>query len=200
MSVTLMDVLTATAEILQLDEVSDMLAHYGESVADESGETKFDLRADTDPDAKLLTAAAKTAVYEINGDGFPFIKTAEAQAENGEISFRSLGDGDAVYVVSVEKDGSFVGFASLPNGIAVGADGSYTVKYCAKVGNDLGYDSEINLGAQIGLYEIAYRAARNYCLMSSRPDEASVWDQRYIEQTEKLRFRRRAFLPRRRWV
>ncbi len=199
MSLTLMNVLTATAELLQLDEVSDMLAHYGESIVGDNGEESPDLRADTDPDAKLLAAAAKTAVYEINADGFPYVKSVKVQTADGEIPYASINGGNVMYVVSVARNGAPVRFACKPDGVEADGGGLYTVTYCEKPGSELGYDSEIKTGLQIGLYEIAYRAARNYCLMSSRLDEASVWDQRYIEQTEKLRCRRRAYLPRRQW-
>ena len=196
MSATLMDVLTTTAELLQLDEVADMLAHYGE-YSDGEDDRKQDTRLDTDPDGMLLTAAAKTAVYEIANDGFPAVDTVTAAAKGGLIPMEEIG-GNVLYVISVAKGGGIVRFTTTPYGVKVGSDGEYVVTYCIRIG-EIGYYDDIKTDLAPP-YVVAYRAARNYCLMTGRTDEASIWDGRYAEEAEKLRVRRRSHLPRRRWV
>ena len=62
-----------------------------------------------------------------------------------------------------------------------------------------GVADEVELGAfATGLIE--YLAARDYCLITGRTDEASVWDQRYNAEAENKRIRRRAVMPRRAWL
>ena len=195
MTATLMDVLTTTAEILQLDEVADMLENYGKAIDGE--QAQFDTRLDTDSDAKLLTSAAKTAVYEIANDGFPAVNTVPATAQNGVIPLSAVGD-DVLYVISVVKNGALVMFTTVPDGVKVGLDGDCSVTYCVNIG-DIGYGDNIKID-KIPLHIVAYRAARNYCLMTGRTDEASIWDGRYTEEAEKLRCRRRTRLPRRKWI
>ena len=64
----------------------------------------------------------------------------------------------------------------------------------------VGADDELAVGAGADAEMLTYLAARNFCLITGRTDEASVWDQRYNAEAENKRLRRRATLPRRAWL
>ena len=195
MNFTFAKSLKMTADLLQLYEVKDLLTSYERTYHTDN----VDKRVFDDPEAQLLIAAGKAAIFEINNDGFPYVLTTTVIAEKGVIRYSML-DEVVLYVISVRKDGENVKFTTVPNGIYVGGDGKYSVTYCNYRCGNFGLTDEISVADGVEEFVFAYRTARNYCLMVGRNDEASVWDQRYNEEAAKVRCRRRARLPRRQWI
>ena len=65
---------------------------------------------------------------------------------------------------------------------------------------DKALDDTVTVGVLADEEMLAYLAARNYCIVTGRSDEASVWDQRYSSESEKKRLTRRAALCPRVWA
>ena len=176
----------AAARILQADDAEALLA---------DGE-KTDEEIMLDEDVKALATAVNLAAAEMSGDGFPIVRRVDAESVGGRIPLAGLPD--LVGVTAVERGGLPVRFAVGKTDIEVADDGGHTVVYTA-VTAEKALSDDVELGAfAAGLIE--YLAARDYCLITGRTDEASIWDQRYVAESEKRRLSRRARLPRRRWA
>lgn len=182
---TVRQIASTAAALLQADDMEAIL---------ESGDNTAAL---DDADVKTLIKCVNLAAAELCADGFPLCYTQELAAENGIIGF---GDFTALpsTVRAVVKNGAPARFAIDTRGIKVHGDGVYAVTYSA-VPSDKNVDDEVEVGALCDGNIVAYLAARNFCLITGRTDEASVWDQRYTAEAEKRRLTRRATVAGRRW-
>lgn len=150
-----------------------------------------------DPDVKTLVASIELALSEINSSGFPLVEKQTLTAVDGIIPFSAFASPPAG-VIAVKREGKPAAFSMTPFGIKTEYDGAYAVEYSVfteqkKLGD------KITLPPLIGRDLAMYLAARNFCLITGRTDEAAVWDQRYEQEMEKKRIARRATLPARRW-
>lgn len=148
-------------------------------------------------DSRTLVRCIDLALSEIRGDGFPFVCEVEKASENGEITLPELGT--ALTVLKVARDGRSVPFEVRSSKIIVKTDGTYKISYSRTHSDITSLDGVIDVGAFVTTELVAYLAARNYCLVTGRTDEASVWDQMYSAESQKRRLTRRARLPRRAW-
>lgn len=145
-------------------------------------------------EAGMLIDSCVCAVGEMYGSGFAPRKTFELEPCGGAVA---LPDGYAK-VVAVKRDGAPIDYQTTENGIAVDGDCAVTVTLEKAVG-------ELSLTQEIDMQDVAsdalvYAAARNFCLVTGRNDEAAVFDERYCAATEKLRISRRARLRARAWL
>lgn len=152
---------------------------------------------DLDPDARTLIKCMDLALSEIRNDGFPIIYTVERKSVNGTIEMPELEN--ALTVLKVELDGKPTRFEVGDSQIFVGVDGTYKVSYSRRHSGISSIDASVMLGTFVTRETVAYLTARNYCLITGRTDEASVWDQLYSAEALKRRIARRARLPRRAW-
>lgn len=150
----------------------------------------------TDPDALTLVKCVNLAAAETASD-FPCTVSTDAESRDGLIPFSALGEADTVREVT--RNGRAVRFSTDSRGIRTPRDGKYTVTYTKPYAH-VGADDELVAGAGADAEMLTYLAARNFCLITGRTDEASVWDQRYNAEAENKRLRRRATLPRRTWL
>ena len=180
---TLKDIAVAAAVILQADDVEYAL-------------TEADTPDYADGDIKCMLLAANLAVKEACADGFPILREVLAEAENKRIPLSAVPNAD--FVRSVTRNGRRCSFSVDTRGISVPADGLYAVVY-AEAPRDLGPDDDVTIGVFADKTMLAYLAARDYCLMTGRTDEAAIWDQRYEAESEKKRIKTRARLPVREW-
>lgn len=148
-------------------------------------------------DSRTLIRCIDLALSEIGGDGFPFVCEVEKTSENGVIDLPELGN--ALTVLRVARNGVPVTFETRNSKIYVKTDGTYKISYSRVHADITSLDGVMNVGAFVSTELVAYLAARNYCLVTGRTDEASVWDQMYSAEAQKRRLSRRARLPRRAW-
>lgn len=179
---TLKDIAVAAAVILQADDIEYALTEGSE--------------AETDSDVKCMLTAANLAVKEACADGFPVLREVEAVAENKRIPLSAVEGADSIK--SVMRSNKRCSFYADNRGISVPRDGRYTVVYSVAP-KDLSPDDEVTVGVFGDKSMLAYLTARDYCLMTGRTDEAAIWDQRYVSESEKRRLKVRAYLPAREW-
>jgi len=176
---TVREIACAAAAILQADDIAELIERQTES-EDTDGNS---VDASTDPDVKTLVKCVNLAVAELNRE-LPVVQVATMRLS-------------AVPAVKRGKAPVSLGLSNL--GITVAADGEYTVEYTL-AHRDGKLDDDIAVGVGADADVVCYLAARNYCLVTGRNDEASVWDQRYNAELEKRKLARRARLPRRVWT
>ncbi len=179
---TVREIATSAAAILQADDIQGILETGGDVA---------------DPDVRTLVKCVDLAVRELGAD-MPFVRSATLQAKDGVIPFDAF-DALPSVVRGVYRNGRAVRFRLAANGIAVGGDGEYKVEHTVAPPEST-VDDEIKLGLGADADILCYLAARNYCLVTGRADEASVWDQRYNAEAEKRRLMRRASLRKRVWM
>ncbi len=183
---TAREIALSAATLLQADDMEESIA----------AAEKDSAVAALDADVRTLFKCIELAAGEMIGDGFPVLFKVTATAVGGHIT---IDDPSAASVVRVEKDGTPVHFTVDGGGVNVRDGGEYTVTYSRMRGDVATVDAEIKLGAGADADMMTYLSTRNYCLVTGRTDEASVWDQRYVAESEKRRIKRRARLPRRPW-
>lgn len=189
---TVKDIASNAAIVLQADDIAELLER-----ATAAEDTDERTAASTDPDVKTLVKCVNLAVAELCTE-LPVVYATAATAEGGLIPLSALPAGLST-VRAVKRRGTAVHFTLSVRGIAVDGDGEYTVEYTlAPTDGDLTDEVALGVGADADV--VCYLAARNYCLVTGRNDEASVWDQRYCAEAEKRRLLRRARLPKRAWV
>ena len=149
-----------------------------------------------DRDTCIMVKCVNTAAAETRAD-FPVLSETDAETDNGIIPQNAFSP-NAVAVFRVEKNGAPVRFRFDSRGVHVPGNGRYTVTYSPEY-KDAALDDRLALGAGMDAESLAYLTARNYCLVTGRTDEASVWDQRYNAEAEKKRLARRTVLPVRRF-
>lgn len=181
---TVREIARSAASLLQADDIEELL------VAE-------DVNAEDDADVKALVRCVNLAVSELAGNGFSRDASATAEAADGVIPFAALSPAP-IKITAVRKNGVCVNFAVDGRGIAVDADGTYEVRY-SPAPPEYGLDDETELAAFCPSDAAACLAARNYCLVTGRTDDASVWDQMYERHAELFRLTRRASLPTRKW-
>lgn len=177
---TVKDIAKCAAAILQADDIADNL-----------DETELDT------DAKTLVKCVNLAIAETRAD-FPVVLATVATASGGFIPLSAF-DGVLSTVKRVERQGRSVRFSLDTRGIAVPTDGEYKVEYTLAP-TDGNVDQTVTAGASLDCNVLGYLAARNYCLVTGRVDEAGIWDQRYNAEAENRRIVRRAALPRRSFI
>ncbi|MBD5131953.1 MAG: hypothetical protein HDT28_05110 [Clostridiales bacterium] len=180
---TIKDIAKCAAAILQADDIAD--------------ELDSDEIADLEADAKTLVKCVNLAIAETRVD-FPVVHTAVVCAVGGFIPLDAF-EGVISAVKKVERGGKPVSFTIDTRGIAVPSDGAYSIAYIIAP-SDRNVDDEAEVGATLDCNILGYLAARNYCLITGRTDEAAIWDQRYNAEAECRRITRRAVLPKRRFL
>lgn len=149
-------------------------------------------------DVRTLVSCVNLAAAELCADGFPLCYTEELSAANGVIPFSGLSHTPS-RILAVKRDGAAVPFAADVQGVKVGSSGKHAVTYYA-VPDERSLDQAVEVGAFCDANILAYYTARNYCLVTGRTDEASIWDQRGNAEAEKRRLARRAALKKREWI
>ena len=187
---TVRNIAISVARLLQADDIEEMLA--AEASEDDDAEAVID-----DADVKLLVACINTAAADVAADGFPITLCERCEASGGVIPLHSLSR-LASGVRKVEDVNGIVAFECTQDAIKVPHDGEYDITFTVEP-TEAGLDDEVELGAMCDRSMLTYTAARNYCLVTGRTDEASVWDQMYEAHTARKRLGRRARLPRRAW-
>lgn len=145
-------------------------------------------------EAGMLIESCVCAVGEMYGSGFAPRRTFELEPFGGVVV---LPDGYAK-IVAVKRDGIPVDYRITEHGLAVNDDSTVTVTLEKAVG-ELTFMREIELKDE-ACDALVYAAARNFCLVTGRNDEAAVFDERYCAETEKRRISRRARLRARAWL
>ncbi len=152
----------------------------------------------TDADVRMLVRCVNLAIKEACADGFPVCCDRELRA-NGKIIPLDAFDPPPSLIRRVTRSGVPVRFAVDTDGIAVPRDGKYVVTYTVAP-TDKNLDEAVTVGVLADTDMLAYLAARNFCLVTGRYDEATVWDGRYAAESEKKRITRRAALRPRVWA
>ena len=186
---TVRQIALSAAAILQADDIAAILS--GEADGENAQASEI-----TDGDALTLIKCVNLAAAEAAGD-FPVLSVVKAESRNGVIPLAAIGDVSAVREVSA--GGRAVRFTFDGRGVKTPFDGTFEVTFAPQY-KDAGADDDIPVGAGADKEMLAYLPARNFCLVTGRTDEASVWDQRYNAEAENKRIRRRAALPRRAWL
>lgn len=181
---TVREIARSAAALLQADDIEELLVAENENAED-------------DADVKALVRCVNLAVSELVGNGFSRDVCETAEAANGMIPFAAL-NAAPLKTVSVRKNGRRVSFAADSRGITVGADGTYEVCY-TPLPIERGLDDNADISSLCPSDAAACLTARNYCLVTGRTDDASVWDQMYERYAEQYRMSRRASLPMRKW-
>ena len=185
---TVKDIALSATTVLQADDIAELIS--AETIDGQSAEI-------VDADVKTLVKCVNLAVAELGYD-LPVVNTKTVRATGGYIPLDEF-DGTVSTVREVRRYGRAVRFSLSTKGVKVGCDGEYAVDYTvAPCESNL--DDEVALGVGADPDVLCYLTARNYCLVTGRNDEASIWDQRYNAEAEKRRISRRAVLPRRAWV
>lgn len=207
---TVREIAAAAAVLLQADDVyaaltettntgvADATAPDNEQGADGAATAGGGDTIDTDADVRMLVKCVNMATAELCADGFPLCVTDALAATDGFIPISAF-TREPSAVREVVKDGARVPFSVDSRGVRVSGVGTYKVTYAA-VPKDAGLDETAETGALCDRNIAAYLTARNYCLITGRTDEASVWDQRYNAEAEKRRLTRRAALKGRKWL
>lgn len=173
----------SAAKLLQADDMESLLNGNDQS-------------AYSDPDVKTMIKCVNLAAAELGGE-FPVLRTQTFKSNGRTIPLTSF-IGEPITVSRVEFNGVPVTFTFDNRGIGVPTDGEFTVVYSVATPENGPLDSVV-IGAGVDSYMLVYLTARNYCLITGRTDEASIWDQRYNAEAEKKRIARRVRLPGRHW-
>lgn len=179
---TVKQVSTAAATILQAEDILRTLSATTVPADDEGVNT--------------MVKCVNLAAAETYAD-FPPLVRSTVTAVNGVIPASALSSVAAVR--AVRRNGRPVRFTFGEFGAKVGVDGEYEAEYTPKYA-DKALDDTLVVGCAVDCEMLAYLAARNYCLMTGRSDDASIWDQRYAAEAENKRILRRAYLPGRRFA
>lgn len=179
---TVKEIAVSAAALLQADDIESALASATSSVDDQ--------------DAKAMIKCVGLASAELGGE-HPVIVTTTSASSGRRIPLSALGAVKSVRRVSI--DGRTVSFGLDNRGITVPFDGIYTVEY-TEPQDEPGLNDALSVGVGVDKQILTYLTARNYCLVTGRTDEASIWDQRYAAESEKLRISRRCRTPQRRWI
>lgn len=182
---TVKEIALSAAAILQADDIEALLEDESE-----------DATPTDDADVRTLVKCVNLAAAETSSD-FPVLKTVTVECEDGIIPLSAF-DGVVTTVREVMRGKRRVAFSLDSRGVTVPMKGTYTVVYTVAP-SDCNLDDELILGVGVDSETLTYLSARNYCLVTGRSDEASIWDQRYNAETENKRLRRRAKLPVRDW-
>lgn len=180
---TVKEIARSAALLLQADEIE-------EALSSEDGGAE-------DADVKSMVKCVNVAAAELCSNGFSRLETSECEATGGVIPLVGLEPAPA-RIVEVKRGGAAVPFKCDSRGISVKRDGAYTVVYSAAF-EDRELDDELGLCAPMDGNIVSYLAARNYCLMTGRTDDAAVWDQMYEREAENARLSRRAAFKPRAW-
>lgn len=148
--------------------------------------------------AKLQMAICD-AVAEISID-FPVCmkKTLNTLAD-GSIPRSAVSKGGAFKVISVTDGGKQIPFTVDHIGIHIDNLGKYEVTYVPEV-FEVSITDKIDVAPEVGFVMTMYLVARNYCMLSGRMEEAAMYDSRYNDRAEKIRLKRRARMPQRKFV
>lgn len=174
---TVNQIALSAAHIVQADDIAELL---------EAAQPDY-----TDADVKTLIKCVNLAAAELCLQ-FPVLLDVTVTATDGLISYSQFARPPIVHVV--KKRGKLVHFDTDSRGIAVSGDGEYAVTYSLPW-QDVGGNDALNLAACVDEQLISYLTARNYCLITGRTDEASIWDQMYSSAAEDLRLKRKAKIP-----
>lgn len=183
---TLKEIALAAAGLLQADDVEALIVSAGKPEEYMS-----------DSDAKCLILCADLAVKEAAADGFPIVRETNVVAKNKRIPLTDFPH-EFCAVKSLLLNGRRAAFSVDMRGITVPEDGTYTVVY-AETPREIEPEDDVVIGAFADKTMLGYLTARDYCLITGRTDEASIWDQRYATESERIRLGRRAALPARKW-
>ncbi|MCH5162490.1 MAG: hypothetical protein J1G38_03255 [Clostridiales bacterium] len=181
---TVRNIAVSVARLLQADDIEELLTGENEG-------------AEGDEDVKLLTACINTAAADIAADGFPICLEETHEAKGGVIPLSEFSRRPST-VRSVEDRTGSVVFELTSDAVKTPHDGEFAVTFTVEP-EEKGLDDGIELGTMCDRSMLTYISARNYCLVTGRTDEASVWDQMYEAHTQRKRLTRRAKLPRRAW-
>ncbi len=197
---TVREIAIAVAELLQSDDIAETLSPSDPApdTGATDGETQ-NVAADpmSDPEVRTLVRCVNLAAAELSTDGFPLVREEALEAAGGVVPLSAFSAQPSV-VRSVKKNGARVHYTVDSDGLHVACSGTVTVSYSVAPA-DVGLDGEIELGALADRTTLMFLAARNYCLVTGRMDDASVWDQRYADESGKKRLSRLAALPERVW-
>lgn len=183
---TVKQIASAAAALLQADDIT---AALDAATPDDGTEATMP----TDPDTLTLIKCVELAAAELAADGFPLVFEETLAAANGIIPL-AVFTRAPITVKSVKKGGSATAFSVDSRGVSVGGDGEYTVRYHASP-ETRALDEQADVSALCDISLVAYLASRDFCLITGRTDEASIWDQRYNAEAEKRRLARRSVLP-----
>lgn len=192
---TVKNIAISVARLLQADDIEEMLSSYAPADADADDAENADVL--NDEDVKLLVTCVNTAAANIAADGFPITLKERFASSDGRIALSSFTRPPST-VRRVEDGTGTVPFELDSSYISVPRDGEYDITYTVEP-VEAKLDDDIELGALCDRSMLTYLAARNYCLVTGRTDEASVWDQMYDVHTSRKRLSRRARLPHRIW-
>ncbi len=181
---TVRSIAVSVARLLQADDIEELLVSGGATAA-------------TDADVKLLVACINAAACDIAADGFPVTLSERVEAAGGVIQFSALARTPSTVRKIADPSGA-VSFELSKTEILVPRDGVFEITYTVEP-ESAELDAHVEMGAMCDRSMLAYMSARNYCLVSGRSDEASVWDQMYEAHTARKRLSRRARLPERAW-
>lgn len=188
--IAICDVALIVARLLQDEDLEQKLL-LDES---EQSEPDFDLRT--------LAQCISLAVSEISGDGFPVCRKSTLAADASGTIVPDGFNGELMAVRSVKRDGVKVDYTFDSLGVHVPSAGQYEVEYIVSpeiAAVDVLLSDAVETGASVDKELIAYLALRNFCLILGRTDEAAIWDQRYIRESENKRLKRKSRLPAAKW-
>ena len=192
---TVRNIAISVARLLQADDIEELLCspELGEDgEPDEAAAT-----AENDEDVKLLVACINAATNDVAADGFPICATETLEAVGGVVPLSAFSRVPSTVRRVADRAGA-VTFGLDSGGVTVPHDGAYEITYTVEP-DEAGLDDELELGAMCDRSMLEYMSARNYCFVTGRTDEASVWDQMYEAHTARKRLTRRARLPERVW-
>ncbi len=194
---TVKQIVQSAAALLQADDIEELFAAWQDPPDGETTEGAPPADPAQDADVKTLVKSVNLAAAELCANGFPVCRQERANAADGIIPFTELTCVPSL-VRGVQRNNVSVSFTADDRGIIVPADGEYTVLYIVQT-TDKTLDEELETGAGVDINILTYLAARNYCLITGRTDDAHIWDQRYCAETENKRMARRARVRGRAW-
>ena len=190
----LKDITELACVFLQKTELLDL----GVFIDGKSSEAQEELKINRD--LQLLNRCANLVYKEVACDYLPLQTQQVFETEDGILPYadfrRELQDVKSV----TNEAGESVAFSSWPSHLQTQA-GKVTVKY-TYVPQDVGFYDELDYrSGKVSERVFSYGTACEYCLISGRYEDASVWEQRYKDALlccagKKAEIR----LPRRRWA
>lgn len=180
---TVADIARDVALIIGDDELTAVLSDDGEGIMPSSAVRPHD------GDVVTLVKCINMAAAETRTD-FPAVVTETVYSNGGVIALAELSD-IPITVRGVTANGAPVGFVFDCNGLRIFHVGYCKISYTKAI-DDAPLDGELIVGMGVDREMLVYLAARNYSIVVGRPDEASVWDQRYNDEAAKKRLLRRA--------
>lgn len=168
------DAVYTAAVFLGLDKVTDVMA-------DESFD-KFNWKAcdkEIATEIDLLLRCCNLVIHELSDSDFPLVKNVKLKSIDGRVTYNDFPD-RVLDVITVKSEGKSIPFHKFFDCIIAECDGVLEITYAFEPTEVMLAGAGPHGREKPSARLVSYGIAREYCLISGRDAEASIWDGRFV--------------------